>query len=322
MIPMCFRCRQISSYPLFSLLLVLAQIPASTRLIAGPIVEVETSMGRFFLELDELSAPETTENFIKHVAAGRYDNTFVYGTTNASFLRGGGYTFNTCPFGVGRIEPISSVPPESTMLSNRRGVISMMTRHKATDVITSDWTISITDNRSYDGVDNGYIPFGRVLGYGIEVVETIAFRNPALGPEILGGADDDFFDEEISCATPMQDNHISIKMMLLDDDPTAPAAFYSTHDNTLTVNVIAEGKFFRVPFEIEDQFNEISMTPRFDEIVEMEKPVPNMALFDGSEQKLSIGTVAVDGVVLYENLIFSKLNSSPHRFLLQSYEKI
>ena len=319
---MCLRFRPISRYPLLTLLLVLAQIPASARLIAGPIVEVETSMGVFFLELDELSTPETSENFIKYVAAGRYDNTFVYGTTNASFLRGGGYTFNTCPSGVGRIEPISSVPPESTMLSNRRGVISMMMRNKATDVITSDWTISITDNRSYDGADNGYIPFGRVLGYGMEVVETIAFRNPALGPEILGGPEDDFFDETINCATPMQDNHISIKMTLLNYDPTAPAAFYSTRDNTLTVNVIVEGKFIKVPFDIEYHGDDIAITPRLDEIVEMEKPVPNMAMFDESEQIVSIGTLAVDGVVLYEDLIFSGHKSSPQRFLLESYKKI
>ena len=198
----------------------------------------------------------------------------------------------------------------------------MMMRNKATDVITSDWTISITDNRSYDGANNGYIPFGRVLGYGMEVVETIAFRNPALGPEILGGPEDDFFDETINCATPMQDNHISIKMTLLNDDPTAPAAFYSTRDNTLTVNVIAEGKFFKVPFDIENQGEEISMTPRLDKIVEMEKPVPNMAMFDDGEQILSIGTVAVDGVVLYEDLIFSRHKSSPQRFLLESYKKI
>jgi peptidyl-prolyl cis-trans isomerase A (cyclophilin A) len=319
---MCLRFRPISRYPLLTLLLMLVQIPTSTRLIAGPIVEVETSMGVFFLELDELSTPETTENFIKYVAAGRYDNTFVYGTTNASFLRGGGYTFNTCPLSVGRIEPISSVLPERTMLSNSGGVISMMMRNKATDVITSDWTISISDNRSYDGSDYGYIPFGRVLGYGMEVVETIAFRNSALGPEILGGPEDDFFDETINCATPMQDNHISIKMTLLNDDPTAPAAFYSTSDNTLTVNVIVEGKFFKVPFVIENHGNNIAITPRLDDIVEMEKPVPNMAMFDTIERIVSIGTLAVDGVVLYEDLIFSWHKSSPQRFFLESYIKI
>lgn len=319
---MCLRFRPISRYPLLTLLLMLVQIPTSTRLIAGPIVEVETSMGVFFLELDELSTPETTENFIKYVAAGRYDNTFVYGTTNASFLRGGGYTFNTCPLSVGRIEPISSVLPERTMLSNSGGVISMMMRNKATDVITSDWTISISDNRSYDGSDYGYIPFGRVLGYGMEVVETIAFRNSALGPEILGGPEDDFFDETINCATPMQDNHISIKMTLLNDDPTAPAAFYSTSDNTLTVNVIVEGKFFKVPFVIENHGNNIAITPRLDEIVEMEKPVPNMAMFDSIERIVSIGTLAVDGVVLYEDLVFSWHKSSPQRFFLESYIKI
>ena len=317
-----FLCCSLSKYLVLTVLLVFTLLPASARLVAGTIVEVETSMGVFFLELDNLSASETTENFIKYVAAGHYDNTFVYGTTNASFLRGGGYTFNTCPSGVGRIEPISSVLPESTMLSNSGGVISMMMRNKATDVITSDWTISISDNRSYDGSDYGYIPFGRVLGYGIEVVETIAFRNPALGPEILGGPEDDFFDETINCATPMQDNHISIKMTLLNDDPSAPAAFYSTRDNTLTVNVIAEGKYIEVPFDIKNQGDEISITPRLDEIVEMQKPVPNMAMFDDSEQILSIGTLAVDGVVLYEDLTFSRHKSSPQWYLLQSYKKI
>ena len=111
-------------------------------------------------------------------------------------------------------------------------------------------------------------------------------------------------------------------MTLLSDDPAAPAAFYSTRDNTLTVNVIAEGKFIKVPFDIENQGGEISITPTLDEIVEMEKPVPNMAMFDDSEQILSIGTLAVDGVVLFEDLIFLRHKSSPQRFLLESYKKI
>ena len=316
-----FLCCSLSKYLVLTVLLVFTLLPASARLVAGTIVEVETSMGVFFLELDNLSAPETTENFIKYVAAGHYDNSFVYGTTNASFLRGGGYTFNTCPSGVGRIEPISSTPLERTILSNGRGVISGM-RNQATDLITSDWAINITDNRSYNALDNGYIPFGRVLGYGIEVVETIAFRNPALGPEIIGGAGDDFFEETINCATPGQDNHIALKMTLLNEDTTAPTAAYSTLDNTLAVNVIAGGKFYRAVFEIEDQGDATAIIPRLDNIDEMEKPVPNMAVFDDREQTLSIGTVAVDGVVLYEDLVFSKLKSSPLQFLLKSYQKI
>ena len=77
-----------------------------------------------------------------------------------------------------------------------------------------------------------------------------------------------------------------------------------------------------MPFDIENQDSETSITPRLDEIAEMGKPVPNMAMFDESEQILSIGALAVDGVVRYEDLIFSMHRSSPQRFLLESYKKI
>jgi hypothetical protein len=111
-------------------------------------------------------------------------------------------------------------------------------------------------------------------------------------------------------------------MMALNDNTTSPTAAYSTSTNTLTVNSIAEGKFLRLPFELEDLGNEISMNPKLDEIVEMEKPVPNMAMVDNSSRTLSIGTVEVDGVELYEDLVFSQLLSSPQRFVLDSYKKI
>ncbi|MBU13860.1 MAG: hypothetical protein CMQ14_02085 [Gammaproteobacteria bacterium] len=265
---------------------------------------------------------ETTESFIKYVAAGHYDNTFIYGATAASFLRGGGYTFKTCAGSVGRIEPVSTIPLESTNSSNRSGVISMVRRNSATDFVASDWTINIAYNLAYDDPANSYIPLGRVLVCGMSVVETIAFINPAVGPENFGGPENCYFDEKIDCETDTQSNHISLKMMARNDNTTSPTAAYSTSTNTLTVNSVAEGKFLRLPFELEDLGNKISMTPKLDEIVEMEKPVPNMAMVDNSSRTLSIGTVEVDGVELYEDLVFSQLLSSPQRFVLDSYKKI
>ena len=118
--------------------------------LAGSIVEVRTTHGVFYIELNERAAPVSSENFLRYVTQGRYDNTFVYGTANGSFIRGGGYTFASCP---GRVNRITSEPPidfEQTALSNKRGSISMVPSSTSSDSATSDWIINLDDNFTLD----------------------------------------------------------------------------------------------------------------------------------------------------------------------------
>ena len=303
--------------------LVSVLLPYQYAVLAGPLVEVNTSVGTFFLELDDTLAPETTENFLKYVSNGLFDNNFVYGTTNASFVRGGNYTFNSCPDRVGRVEAINSTPIENTNLSNTVGTIAMVRRESGTDYVTSDWAINIVDNTLYDDPQFGYVPFGKVVGFGLEVVETIAHLNPAKNSDDLNAGANDFFSEVINCEIPTKPDFISVKFSLLNIDSQYPTADYSTSSDTLDINLSSNGKFFRIPFDVTtDSDNKIFITAQLESIVELEKPVPNMARFDEVTGVLSVSTVAVDGIILFESLIFSAKDSNIGLFTLESFTKI
>lgn len=57
-----------------------------------PQVEVETSAGRFVLELDSARAPITVRNFLQYVREGFYDGTIFHRVVTGFVAQGGGYT--------------------------------------------------------------------------------------------------------------------------------------------------------------------------------------------------------------------------------------
>ena len=45
---------------------------------AGTLVEVNTSLGDFYLELYDEAAPITVANFLNYVRSGRFNNTYIH----------------------------------------------------------------------------------------------------------------------------------------------------------------------------------------------------------------------------------------------------
>src|SRR5262245_31352728 len=88
------------------LLLALAQAPAPPPAAAasteptpkpapsGPIVVIDTSLGKIKVGLDKAKAPITVDNFIKYVRAGHYDGTIFHRVIPAFMVQGGGYEPN------------------------------------------------------------------------------------------------------------------------------------------------------------------------------------------------------------------------------------
>ncbi|NLV73045.1 MAG: peptidylprolyl isomerase A, partial [Actinobacteria bacterium] len=55
-------------------------------------VLLDTSHGDITLELDEVKAPVSTENFLKYVDAGFFDGTIFHRVIPGFMIQGGGFT--------------------------------------------------------------------------------------------------------------------------------------------------------------------------------------------------------------------------------------
>lgn len=146
--------------------------------VTGQVVQYDTVMGKFNVELLANAAPQHVANFLKYITAGSYSNSFFHRSAALesngfiSILQGGGYTWTGST--TSTISKFSAVPLEYN-LPNTRGTLAAA-RTTNINSATSEWYFNIRDNSTTLGPANGggYTVFGRVLGSGMTVVDTIA----------------------------------------------------------------------------------------------------------------------------------------------------
>ena len=136
-------------------------------------IRMETSMGTISLELDELKAPATVENFLTYVKEGYYNGTIFHRVIDGFMIQGGGFTKN-----MDQKETHEPVVNEAMNgLKNLRGTIAMA-RTMVVDSATSQFFINLVDNDFLNFSQPtpqgfGYAVFGKVTD-GMEVVDAIA----------------------------------------------------------------------------------------------------------------------------------------------------
>lgn len=138
--------------------------------IEEPIVQFETSLGSFNMELFASAAPITVNNFLNYVDDGDYTDTVIHfsETTFFGIIQGGTYTVIPIPF-----DPIPTDPPivnEAGLLHNR-GTIATTVNSGNPNSATSGWHINIFDNGDF--FPNNTV-FGEVIGAGIGVINEIS----------------------------------------------------------------------------------------------------------------------------------------------------
>jgi len=160
----------------FLLALVQAATPAAPQasptprpLPNGPVVVIETSLGKIRIGLHQDKAPVTVKNFLDYVRSGHYDGTIFHRVIPGFMIQGGGF------------EPDMSERPTRPPIRNEarnglrnlRGTIAMA-RTEAADSATAQFFINVKDNVSLDfGIRGaGYAVFGEVLE-GMDVVDKI-----------------------------------------------------------------------------------------------------------------------------------------------------
>jgi len=175
---------------LFAMLLGLG-IPAAAQAPPAPVrVLLHTSAGDILVEIDRARAPISAANFLRYVAARRYDGTEFY----RAMRTGEGVGLIQAGVRNGRLlyPPIAHEPTSQTGLSHVEGALSMARLGPGT--ATSDFSIMVGPQLYLDagpgsgGDGLGYAVFGRVVE-GMDVVRRIlaAPTSPTEGEGVMRG---------------------------------------------------------------------------------------------------------------------------------------
>jgi len=136
----------------------------------GPVVVMQTTLGRITIALNREKAPISVKNFLLYVRGGFYDGSLFHRVKAGFMIQGGGYdqSFVALPTRA----PIKNEATNG--LLNKRGTIAMA-RTNAPDSATSQFFINVVDNRFLDPNSRsvGYAVFGEVIE-GLDVVDRIA----------------------------------------------------------------------------------------------------------------------------------------------------
>ncbi len=190
-------------------LLVAAWLSAAAQ--ADTLVEFDTSLGSFEVELYDNITPITVDNFLNYVTSGRYDDSIIHRSVANLLIQGGGYY----PDG----SEVPTDPPiineASPLLSNTRGTLAAA-RTPDPNSAQSQWYINTADNSFLDA--DKWVVFGQVLGNGMDVVDAIAALpvfnvNSNVSAPLRNYTQDDFTNG----VTPTADNYVIVNISVVPE---------------------------------------------------------------------------------------------------------
>ncbi len=149
--------------------------------LAGTVVRFESSLGSIDVRLYEEATPLSVANFLTYANADRWDGTFVHRSIEGFIVQGGGFSLTPDVFNTTRVvpgPPAVQDPPavqNEPGISNLRGTIAYAKLSNDPDSATSQWFFNLSDNSgNLDFQNEGFTVFGRVVGDGMTVVDSIA----------------------------------------------------------------------------------------------------------------------------------------------------
>ena len=162
---------------------------------SATIVRFQTSSGDVDVRLYNSATPNTVANFLSYVTTNSYDGSFIHrvpqnpgGGTSNFVVQGGGFRLNNSIFAATAI-PANPPIGDEPHFSNTRGTLVLA---KGPLGATSQWYFNLANNSFLDA--QGFSPFGRVLGTGMNVVDTIN-NLPTINATVAQNAPGEDFDE-------------------------------------------------------------------------------------------------------------------------------
>ncbi|MCY4358172.1 MAG: peptidylprolyl isomerase [Gammaproteobacteria bacterium] len=277
-------------------------------------VRVSTPLGDFVLELYDKETPVTVENFLNYVNSGRYNGTFIHRTEPDFVIQGGWRTYQpeTNTFPEINIDPEIVNEPG---ISNVRGTIAMAKVANNPDSATSQWFINLSDNINLDTNNGGFTVFGRVIGEGMAIVDTIA-NLPA--QQILSGTNFPVPLIDYDGGSLQASNFVTVEMSVVKE--TAPNV-YDPVSGLLNLKIDAGSLgIAAASFTIESQEPEVVIKGLSESLMLLPEAGPGFATLDVVTGQLVIPELIVDGNVAYRNVVFMLTDIGQLLFTLLSNE--
>jgi cyclophilin family peptidyl-prolyl cis-trans isomerase len=198
------------------------------------IVEFETSLGNFKVNLHDETTPKTVANFLEYVNDGTYNNTIVHRSVDNFVIQGGGFSND------GTLSP-KSIEVKPTIInepiySNVIATIAMAKTQGNINSATSQWFINLRDNaNSLDPIDiyggGAYAVFGEVVSGDMTTIAAIA-ATPKCN---LGGAFTDIPMPNYICTNggAGAENFVTIISVTISDSTVTSASSLNPVMNTL-----------------------------------------------------------------------------------------
>ena len=164
---------KIKLFVVISVLVTFATAGVDMAAAANPKVEMETTKGKFVIELFPEKAPDTVKNFLNYVDTKCYDGTIFHRVIPKFMIQGGGFTADMKRKPAGA--PIKNEADNG--LKNDRGTIAMA-RTNDPHTATAQFFINTINNdflnhKSKTQQGWGYVVFGKVVA-GMDVVDAIS----------------------------------------------------------------------------------------------------------------------------------------------------
>ena len=144
----------------------------SVHYAVGTVVRFASSVGNYDVELLDADAPQTVTAFLSDLT--RYDESFIHRSIDDFMIQGGGFTVEDSvgTTVVDTVVPFTAPPNEFLPAnSNVRGTLSTAQVGGNINSFTGQYFVNTVDNLHLDAVP--HTVFGRVIGTGMDVVDTI-----------------------------------------------------------------------------------------------------------------------------------------------------
>ena len=314
-----------SMAPVKLCLVFAASFLLSVQSASATTVRVITSLGDFSIELFDDVAPITVANFLNYVNSGRFNSTVIHRSVSNFIVQGGSFSFDASTGSIISVATDAAIQNEFSV-SNTRGTVAMAKLGGDPNSATSGWFVNLADNSgNLDAQNGGFTAFGRVIGDGMTVVDSIAaqptytlIRRPR-APDIPNFPLINFVSGAV-----VTSNFVNIAIAVeTEEEPTPAPNYFDEASGLLRVTVDAgTSGLASLAFSITATEPEVIVQLDLSSVVVLTDTVDKIATFDAETGRLVLPELVVSGEVAFRNLSFILTDTQQLLFTLESFEQI
>jgi len=300
--------------PSIFLILILLSNTIPKEANANSIVCMNSSLGDYCLELFDAIAPVTVSNFLSYVNEEQYNKIIFHRNVSGFILQTGGFTI-TNDLTLQEIPNKGSIINEFN-LSNTRGTIAMAKIGGDPDSASNQWFINLADNTAnLDNQNGGFTVFGRVIGDGMQVIDSISnLTTFNFGSVLAQTPTINFTGEE----AVNQDNFIFIEnaQTLIEDNNTA--SFQSNY----LIAVIDAGDLgvFNSKLKLTQTNSQLLFTLDLSILSQASENTVSQGTYNPSTGILTLPSVKLSKDNILNNVVLQLTDSINFTFTLQSID--